>query len=590
MNNSRKNVIYIIIDALSQNVLDDYPLKEKLFLHSLSRNSLVCTNLYSQASYTEACVNSYLCGQQSLDYSSCLFFGDKAPDNLNRFFERNGYDIYSSNCFGNNSPYYHDDSVSHSIFYIHLYRLNDLKNIYQKTGKLNEKEISFARLTLTKTIKDAIIFLEDIVNDHERLRLQRRFINKKDAIKAIDTYYSILSKLSNDDYLINIIARDFESVLPKMDVQTPFSNPARIRSLLDSYKKPLLNEINKHVIRKGKYKNIFVSSQLNTRNHFVRFLKSFKWSVSNLFRNRIKKEIASYLDVALTENRMATKDCFSLRTRIDDVISFIGKADSPFYVCIQPQDFHQSSNFFSYDVDDIDLIDNELKEALDTAKKIPKKIKANILSYLSLQYVDKQVKRWFDYLDQSGRLDDSIIVISADHGHWGYYKSFPKIDPVDIVDDTRIHVPLIIYGNEIQPQTSDKLLNTYSIPNTIVKFAGFNSNAFFMPSIFDIQEEKYIIAEYFNGGSPDIEQKPIHYIVHNDRYKLLIICNIQKDITFDKCICFYDLYKDKNESRNLLNKKRYHQLIEDMMSVAVKRHNELREHIFDYYIPPESWL
>ena len=586
-----KNVVYIVVDSLSQKVLDDYPFKDELFLEALKNKSIVCSNMYCQGPYTEANANGVFSGQKALDNSACLFFNDKCPDSLNDLFVRNNYTVYYSNWPAHFSPNYHDDNVFYDLSVLDMYRLNDLKKLLERNGKLSQEELNVARVTINKWMVDAIRLYDDYLDNKERTSLHYGLLDDKLLSNTIKHYRKILLLLKSDDYLTDVIKKGIGSILPPPPLNLLYQHIDVLKPIFDEYLQLFLKEQNKHMVKGDKVKSFLSNAKLKSPNRCKAFLRFLKWLFEYRLTNIPKEGVEVLAHNALNENILYKKPFFSMGRRVDDVISFLdsmSSKNSPFYICIQPQDFHQPSTFFTYDTNNLDLIESELKDQLSFAKRLPKSLKCNIFSHMSLRYIDKQIRKLYEYLEETKKNNNTIFVITSDHGYWNYYDKYPSLDPVDVMDEVRMHVPFMVSCGDMSRGLINRTLSNNAIPRTICELVGLEPNDSFEPSIFN-SNSKYIISEYFNGGAPDVLNKPIHYIVRNERYKLLIIASINDNIEINNCIAFYDLYYDYKERHNLLFKKQYIGLITEMLTNIQKRHNMIKLQLNDYYVPPASW-
>lgn len=87
----------------------------------------------------------------------------------------------------------------------------------------------------------------------------------------------------------------------------------------------------------------------------------------------------------------------------------------------------------------------------------------------SIAYLDNQLQRILDTLDEEGILDDTILILTADHGEglgnhgtWGH----------GLLYEDTIHIPLIMWGPDILPQGR--------------RIRGFAQHAHVAPTILDI--------------------------------------------------------------------------------------------------------
>jgi arylsulfatase A-like enzyme len=101
--------------------------------------------------------------------------------------------------------------------------------------------------------------------------------------------------------------------------------------------------------------------------------------------------------------------------------------------------------------------------------------KAVIPAYMGLiKQADDQMGRLFDWLEETGRMDDTMIVLTSDHGdylgdHWMGEK--------DLFHDPSVRVPLIIYdpseaADATRGTVSDKLIEAIDLAPTFVEAAG----------------------------------------------------------------------------------------------------------------------
>lgn len=98
-----------------------------------------------------------------------------------------------------------------------------------------------------------------------------------------------------------------------------------------------------------------------------------------------------------------------------------------------------------------------------------------IPSYMALiKQADDQMGRLFEYLEQAGRMEDTMIVVTSDHGdylgdHWLGEKNF--------FHDCSVKVPLIIYdprpeADPTRGQTCDELIESIDLTATFIEAAG----------------------------------------------------------------------------------------------------------------------
>lgn len=93
--------------------------------------------------------------------------------------------------------------------------------------------------------------------------------------------------------------------------------------------------------------------------------------------------------------------------------------------------------------------------------------------------------------------DGSFVVITADHGNW--------FKPDTGLNSEKLHVPLILFGPEINAGTVDKTVNLIQLPATTTDVAGSpQSSQFQLPSLTDTTDSQISVTEYIRaeGGGP----------------------------------------------------------------------------------------
>lgn len=114
----------------------------------------------------------------------------------------------------------------------------------------------------------------------------------------------------------------------------------------------------------------------------------------------------------------------------------------------------------------------------------------------SKQY-DDQMGRLFDYLEKSGRMEDTMIILTSDHGdylgdHW--------LGEKELFHDPSVRVPLIVYDPRAETDTTrgtvcDALIETVDLAATFVDAIGAD--------VPDHILEGHSLAPFLHGETPE---------------------------------------------------------------------------------------
>ncbi|MGH9470408.1 MAG: sulfatase family protein [Terriglobia bacterium] len=181
----------------------------------------------------------------------------------------------------------------------------------------------------------------------------------------------------------------------------------------------------------------------------------------------------------------------------------------------------------------------------DAARSLEEVVKDH---YVGVVTNDDCMRRVFEKLEQMGVMDDTVILMSADHGYflgeWRFYDKRFMYEP-------SIRVPLAIrYPRLIRPGRRREMALNLDIASTILELAGLNVPARmqgrslvpFLKGGAPARWREDWLYEYYEYPAPDMVPK--HRGVRTDRYKLIHFW--EKGI-FE----LYDLENDPLERNNL---------------------------------------
>ena len=150
--------------------------------------------------------------------------------------------------------------------------------------------------------------------------------------------------------------------------------------------------------------------------------------------------------------------------------------NKPFFAYMKLMDVHEM-NVYSHDVQSADTNKQEylnLSRFLSDVRR-DKEYTGNVLYDCSIRYNDEIVKKLFQFLKDEDVLDNTIVVITADHG--GQFPNIPVRDNdphrAESFVDELYRIPLIFIGNGIEATQYEKLVSSVDMNTTLLEMVGF---------------------------------------------------------------------------------------------------------------------
>lgn len=262
----------------------------------------------------------------------------------------------------------------------------------------------------------------------------------------------------------------------------------------------------------------------------------------------------------------------------DDGISFIENAkskDDPFFMYLAfnaPHDPRQApaSYLEKYKVDDIalpksfleeypykDAIGNDVllrDEALAPFPRTPYAVKKHIQEYYAIiSHLDDQIGKILEALEKSGKLENTVIFFSADHGlSVGRHGLIGK----QSMFDHSMRVPLVVSGKNIpKGEKINTPIYLQDIMPTVLELGGVEQPDFVefnsLNGFFDGSNSSSVRPSIY-GAYMDLQR-----MIKKDNYKLIVYPKIKK-------ILLFDLDKDPEEMNDLAEKENHQEKIKDL--------------------------
>lgn len=578
----KKNILFIVIDSVTNDVLFNKTNSNSIapFLNELRKKSISGDKMFSEAPFTEAALVSLLGSIDTLDNSGYME-KLKNTKSVLEVFKENNYKVFYN-------TYHPSIYPSYMVKGFDEYRYSEGFNFNELWGY---RFLYFAPL-----------YLENKLTDKEKTMLEDML---EDNFKA---WIEFLEKLKNKDIETCILYECTDISNIETDIKKLYEEKLKFNKNKKKYLKELFTLKKEHPLFKidlykmndkvhndsvrnivmNKYKDIFkeISNKnfkYNLRNNKFPFKKLVKSIAKGDFKT-CKGLLASFknslVDKDLYDRIGSNYDLFknkrSFYTFANELCNWIkNNKKNPWMSYIQIEDAHYNENFFTYDTDNIDIIDKDFEDIKEYLNTIPKEYKGSITYDLALRYCDKVIKNIFEFLKEEKILDNTSIVITADHG-FSYY--FSPIREKFVVSNYRenYNVPFIIYDRNIKPKNIDGFCQTKDIPSTLLGLANIDKPKTFKgENLLTFNGRESALLEYMGGGCPDIKRRPINIGIRTDNYFITMDLDLNKKIEEQKLKEIYDLKKDPYEHNNLVNCKNIDKKIIKEKNILIERYNEL---------------
>ena len=560
-----KNVFFIVIDSFFADKLGDahYGPTQTPFLDDLCKKSIVCRNMYSQGPHTEAGSRALLTGFDSLDYGGYMHNLHEAESTYLDLFKKAGYTtfdfflpyyMYSTREFDNiDYTYFTSDFLFDSVW---AHRLEHFAEI-MKNRPLTELEMHDVIKQLELTFIAWNNYFEKW-NDKEQYSF--KCIDKWCEKYDWSSYYSLFNKEYNEfkespkSYSLKVLEEGESCNLYKIK-RFDFSDVLSVDFLNKN-----VFEKNKRVLDKIERKQFW----LNLRNQQFQFKKILSSTIDTIKNRELSGYLRSvvytlcngkfakgYLPGQFYQTLPSIRKI--LRTAIEEVKE--KKTEAPIMVHCHPEELHNRFNYFSFDVNDEKLIEKEFRMFDEYINHLSKNYKGNIVYDCALLYVDDCIKEFFKELEENSLLNNSIVVICADHGS-SYTCNTIRESVVNNCHTENFHIPLIIYdGTNPKGFENNKYHTSKDILATICNLCDIKQPSCVTgQTITEDSGSDVAVSEFIDSGCPDLRTRPIIFVARNSNYLIHYRVNAFECFENGVLLEVYDLKKDPLEQKNIKDK------------------------------------
>jgi arylsulfatase A-like enzyme len=562
----KKNIILLIIDSLNYNRLGfaDYHPSPSPTIDRLLSSGLTFTNCFTTGCPTQFSIPTIFTSTLPLDKGGYAEGVNNRDVGLTEIFKKEGYKTASFYTDVNWLDYQRgfDDcfllfSLRRFFDWVYGYSLDYYGKLYRSKNKSVEEILIALEPFLTKVFKSIKLFCRE---------------NEK--------------RMKEKIFPSNFHKYEYSKIEPLAisEEQRFSSNPKNyILNLLSSDKKKnffyLLRSIDESVT-KGRFKN--------TDKHLQGLLiKTFLDILFLSLKNKPNlKVIREYLYRFLHKQGGSVKG-FSGAFVIDTFLNWINNLNNDsFFAWIHLNDIHDL-NFVSYDIDDKAFL---IKEEVSTLKEFYREIRNKKNNYLgnplydfSIKYVDGQVARLIAFLKERGILDNTLIILTSDHGNsTAAWPMRGKVNTAADFYDELYRIPLAFINKEIESKKIDSLCSSLDIAPTI-----FDLMKLSIPSSFQGESlikpnwlgREFVVMEHLGPGPCDFTSKPINVCLRSKTHKLIYqeFPSNTSEREFIKEA--YDLIKDPFEKNNIKNKINYSKDLQWLLSIAKERVSQIKKEL-----------
>lgn len=196
--------------------------------------------------------------------------------------------------------------------------------------------------------------------------------------------------------------------------------------------------------------------------------------------------------------------------------------------------------------------------------------KRRLVYDLALMDIDHHVGKLLDALEETGKLDDTVIVVTGDHGSHFAGSPRAKFTVANRTHFEDLEVPLLLVGDSRRP-TDQGLTDTMGCSATLLDALGIAPHPSFKGRSVFGSGRPAVIAETAGSGNADLERRDLYFTVTTASHKLMTVLRGSRLEVLE----LYDLTEDPLELRNLADDPAHRPAIETLIGHLYQERGEL---------------
>jgi len=167
----------------------------------------------------------------------------------------------------------------------------------------------------------------------------------------------------------------------------------------------------------------------------------------------------------------------------------------------------------------------------------------------AIMTVDAAVGKMIRSLEKSGQLENTVIIVTADHG--SYYAENPRKQKLILATRTHyedIEVPLMMFGADREPE-GDGMIDSMGVTATLLDVLGTEPDPSFKGVSAFAGGRDAVISESCGHGNADLKRRDIHFTVSTRTHRMMVKLTGSKFTTEE----LYDITTDPRELKNVVS-------------------------------------